>query len=234
MNYEDKTKKRGNFLFRQELKNLTIEQKPLYAFICNILTGLILIMITIPVARSTRDYKEYVSEYTNCAYITEEEAYNYKLENNLEKYYNCEVNLEVMEDMKGPVYLFYEIFGFYINHKEFVRSKIFSSLRNENDDDSEYLKCEGAQFMYQVKEDGIYKTVNDSPLKNNSLAIPCGLYAKYRFTDEFKIHNKSNENNLIEYSSKGISYKEHQESLFKNRINKNSTQYINVEDGKFD
>lgn len=219
-NYE----KRGNFLVRQEIKNLTIEQTPINSLICNLSSGIILILIAIPLITSSNNYKEYRSEYTNCSYYK-------NIGNNSN--YNCEVIFNVEEDIEGPLYLFYNIEEFYINHKEFVRSKIFSNLRNANDQDTEFLKCEGAQYMYQVKDNKLYETYAGYPLKENSIANPCGLFAKYRFSDKFKLINNTNDiNKEIEISYNNITYKEHRDTLFKNADNSKLIQYIDVEDGK--
>ena len=208
-------KKRGNFLFRQELKNLTLEPTPICSLICNLVVGILLIAVMIPLKNSSEDFKHYRVEYTDC---------------NLNPEKDCIKEIEVEEDLIGTVMVFYEIENFYINHKEFVRSKVFSQLRNQEASDKFYL-CEGAQYMHQIKDDGNYTTFTGQPLTNMSLAYPCGLFAKYRFNDSFTLYDPNNSEILI--NQKNISYFEHKEKLFKNNEEAGKKQWLDIEDEHF-
>lgn len=213
---EDKNelKKRGNFLFRQELKNLTLEPTPICAFSCNLIVAIIFLSVMNPLFKSANDFKNYRVEYTDC-------------NDDLTK--SCIKQLKVEEDIEGPILVFYEVEDFYINHKEFVRSKKYAQLRNDVTD-NQYFQCEGAQYMYQVKEDGNYTTYEGYPLQNTSLAYPCGLFAKYEFNDTFKLFDSKS--NLIEINEKNISYKEQRDNLFKNNEDAKHLQWKDIENGK--
>ena len=66
MEEKNKTVKRGNFLFRQELKNLTLEPTPLCSMICNLIVGIIFLAVMNPIFKSSNDYLSYRVEYTDC------------------------------------------------------------------------------------------------------------------------------------------------------------------------
>ena len=215
---DDRTqiKKRGNFLLRQELKNLTLEPTPLCSMLCNLIVGIIFLSVISPLLKSADDYISYKVEYTDC---------NMKLGE------KCIKTLEVNETLEGPILVYYEVQDFYINHKEFVRSKKFSQLQNSVKTDEKYFQCEGAQYMYQVKDDGVYESFTGFPLLNTSVAYPCGLFAKYMFNDTFVM--KNSEMKEVKINETGIAYEDHKRLLFKNNENANVTQYRDIEDGRF-
>merc|ERR1711916_286849 len=43
----------------------------------------------------------------------------------------CTVSLEVKEDMKAPVYVYYELTNYYQNHRRYVKSRNDAQLRGE-------------------------------------------------------------------------------------------------------
>lgn len=217
---EESKKKRGHYIFRQELKNLTIETTPLCSFLCNLTVAILLLGCAIPIKNSVQGFKSYRANYTHC-------EYNQKLVNRT-KDYNCKVNISIDEDLDGPVYVFYEIEDFYINHKEFIRSKQQQALRDNKTQGEEFTMCEGAQYMYQVKEDGNYTSIDGSLLQNTSIASPCGLIAKYHFNDRFMLYDQSQK--VVPINETGIAYKEHKDLLFKNT--NRSIQWLDLEDGK--
>ena len=85
----------------------------------------------------------------------------------------------------APIFIYYEIHNFYINHKEFVRSRSYPQLRGEehvnklNNSDI----CEGGQYIYQIfnNDTSKYKTFSNYPLNGKDFANPCGLIAKSFF-----------------------------------------------------
>lgn len=216
MEEKNKTVKRGNFLFRQELKNLTLEPTPLCSMICNLIVGIIFLAVMNPIFKSSNDYLSYRVEYTDCNI-------------NPGPGNKCIKTIEIKEKIEGKILVFYEIEDFYINHKEFVRSKKFSQLENNMNEDEKFFQCEGAQYMYQVKDDGIYETFTGEPLKNTSLAYPCGLFAKYMFNDTFMLMNDKEQ---LRINETNIAYYEHRDLLFVNNENAEKLQYRDIENGK--
>jgi hypothetical protein len=43
----------------------------------------------------------------------------------------CSKSFEVTETMKAPVFLYYELENFYMNHRKFVKSKVWKQLKGE-------------------------------------------------------------------------------------------------------
>lgn len=81
---------------------------------------------------------------------------------------NCTIELRVPEDMKSPIYFYYQLTNFYQNHRRYVNSRSFAQLRGEDSSSSNLEDCEP-----QKTRDG--KTIN-----------PCGLIASSYFTDTFE------------------------------------------------
>jgi len=88
--------------------------------------------------------------------------------------------------MPGPVYVYYEIHNFYMNHRDFVKSRDFGQMRGEyniNERDKSFSRCEGAQYMYEMFDNDTskYKSYTNKTLKGEDFANPCGLIAKSFF-----------------------------------------------------
>ena len=92
--------------------------------------------------------------------------------------------LDIDTEVVGPIFLYYEIQGFYINHKEFVKSRLYPQLRGEEHVDKfNNSICAGAQYIYQIfnNDTSKYFTKWGQPLQGNDYANPCGLIAKSMF-----------------------------------------------------
>jgi hypothetical protein len=59
-----KVKKRGNFLLRQEISNLTVECNFKIAITCNIVLFVIFLILGFPIYNSATDSVEYALDYT--------------------------------------------------------------------------------------------------------------------------------------------------------------------------
>lgn len=81
----------------------------------------------------------------------------------------CQVQFDIPQDIKGPLYLFYKLTNFYQNHREYVNSYDWSQLQG-----------------YAVKASDL--SSDCSPLKTNSegkIIYPCGLISNSMFNDTF-------------------------------------------------
>jgi hypothetical protein len=164
---------KGNIIFRQELRSLTPKCDPKCAMIFNAILILIFFIFGIPILISANNIIEYPKEYTNC-----------KLNE------DCNIEIKVDEVMKAPIYLYYELNNFYMNHRDFVKSRSYPQLRGEVHDDSKTAKrCQGASLVSEMfdKDVSKYKTWTGKPLKGDDFANPCGLIAKSYFTDTYKL-----------------------------------------------
>jgi hypothetical protein len=60
-----RVRKRGNFILRQELKNLTPEFSLKCSIICNVSMSIIFFIFAIPILTSAKNSIEYSVDYTN-------------------------------------------------------------------------------------------------------------------------------------------------------------------------
>lgn len=207
-------KKRGNFLLRQELKNLTLEITPLCSFIFNLSIAVLFIIITIPMNKSVSKFQEYSTEYTNCSL-------------GLNTSY-CNITLNIEQDINDTAYIYYEIWDFYINDKEFVGSRDFYEYNDYTKSNSTSSKCNGASIISEVIDDGNYTSIGGYKLSGSSLAYPCGFVAKYHFNDTFQLYDS--QKNEIEIDETNIAYPEYKGLIYRNLDNKLEVQWKDVED----
>jgi hypothetical protein len=113
---ENKPKKRGNFIFRQELTNLTPECNAKCAIICNSILMVLFFAFGGTIVASSNSIVEISQDYTNCT-----QDFNK----------TCNVSMYVQDTIKAPIFLYYELNNFYMNHRDFVKSRIYPQLRGD-------------------------------------------------------------------------------------------------------
>ena len=115
------------------------------------------------------------------------------------KYYPCEKNpcnyentiININEDMKKPVMVYYQVDGVIQNHRFYMDSKSDKQLKGEEallDDLKKDKICESALTVEQMEEDrwiGSWWGNDGGSLSGDTLANPCGLISKTYFNDEF-------------------------------------------------
>lgn len=134
--------------------------------------------------------------------------------------------------MKGPVYLYYEIHNFYMNHRDFVKSRNFAQLRGEvHVDSNNNSRCEGAKYVKEIfdYDESRYKTFTGKPLSGDEFANPCGLIAKSYFNDTYKMYDSNGKNLGIDET--GIANNYDKEYMFKRNPDADTLQWIDVENG---
>lgn len=126
--------------------------------------------------------------------------------------------------------------NFYANHRDYVKSKIWSQLRGETHIDSRNnSRCEGAKLMREMMDgdSSRYKTYSGLSLNGNDYANPCGLAAKAFFNDSYILTDKNEKNfDIIEIKSNRIANEYDKKYVFKKFNDSEKVQWINVEDGK--
>jgi hypothetical protein len=112
---QSKTKvTRGNYILRQELNSYTPECNPVCGIIFNSFIFIIFIAIGIVFTYFGELVQELKFDYTNCSKKI------------------CEINFNLNSTMlQAPIYIYYEIENFHLNHRDFVKSKVWSQLRGE-------------------------------------------------------------------------------------------------------
>lgn len=78
---------------------------------------------------------------------------------------------------------------------------------------------------------GVTKSYNGKPLQEDDFAVPCGLIAKYRFTDTFKIIDPDAK--AVDIDEEGIAYGVDKRMRFKNVPDSENVAWVDVEDEHF-
>ena len=114
-------------------------------------------------------------------------------------YDNIDININ--EDMKKPVMIYYQVDGIIQNHRFYMDSKSDKQLKGEEEDDLKKNKiCENAQ----TKEDIPWQ--NNGDYGNDDIANPCGLIAKTYVNDKFSGWNLNDVPLEEELEKEGIAY----------------------------
>jgi hypothetical protein len=213
-----KIKLRGNFLFRQEIKNIT----PICSIKCIMIYHLIFIIcymsISIPIlAKSKNNY--YEIDYTNC---------------NIEEDFNgnkiCNLTITIQKDLTPPIYVYYKLENFYINYRLYVKSKSFKQLRGEEINiDSECSDMSKYKDLFG-DDKSLYLSYTNEILNESMNMNPCGLQARVYFNDSFTLYK---ENKIVEIIETGIAYKSDKKYKFKNNKNSEKIQWLNKENEHF-
>ena len=110
--------KRGNFILRQDLKSYTPEFNAKCGIIFNSFLFIIFLSIGVLITLYANQIIEHKILYTNCSN---------DLDTNI-----CAINLEINTTITAPVFIYYELNNFHLNHRDIVKSKIWAQLRGEN------------------------------------------------------------------------------------------------------
>ena len=146
----------------------------------------------------------------------------------------CIVTLQVKNDMEKNIMVYYQLDGFYQNHRRYVKSKSDDQL---NGKDISYQAMKDSQDCDPVitnEEMGKTVSITGIPLVNDEVAIPCGLIAKSFFNDNFKewkLTDEFGDTQALNVNEKDIAWKADKELKYKN-IDK-SRQWIDMTDEHF-
>ena len=144
----------------------------------------------------------------------------------------CKGTIEIADDMKSPIMVYYKLNGFFQNHRRYVRSKSHKQLFGQNTTLAQMQDDGDCEPIYTNRDMGFEenrKAANNiSNLSLSDVAIPCGLLAKTYFNDTF--YNWTINNETLDINEKGIAWTKDKE-LFKN--SDLSKQWIDIEDEHF-
>ena len=145
---------------------------------------------------------------------------------------NCQIELDITEDMDSPIFIYYKLYGFYQNSRRYMKSRSQNQLIGEETSLSEIKSSEDCDPIYTNGDMGFDDSTKaadgKTSLIKDELAIPCGIMAKTFFNDSY-INWKINDEELI-INETNIAWEKDKE-LFKN-INL-SKQWIDVENEHF-
>lgn len=142
--------------------------------------------------------------------------------------------MEITDIIPNPSYVYYEIENFFMNHRDFVKSRLFPQLRGEvhvNSDNNS--KCDGAIYMKEIfnNDESKYFSVGKKRLKPDDFANPCGLIAKSFFNDTYSLFNNTTNSNVF-INESGIANSYDKDYMFKRHPNYQDIQWVDVENGK--
>lgn len=110
-----------------------------------------------------------------------------------EYFCNAQVEFQLTDEMKAPVYMYYRLDGFYQNHRRYSQSKSDAQLAGREvgivNDCSPFRFLGDSATEAEREQSGIV-----SPRSNSSLIYnPCGLIAYSMFNDTFVLQTSDND-----------------------------------------
>ena len=209
-------------LLRQELKSYT----PEWNFKCSIFTDLILMSCSLAIGVILIYYSkmniEIEIDYTNCIPNQENSHNNNK---------TCRIQFKIAKKLKHPIFVYYRLKNFYLNHRKIIESKNWKELRGEEVDTKD--SCKNAYLMGQMFPSNSPYFINEwgQNFSENDIASPCGLLARNYFNDTYNL--TFNNGTYIKINETGISNKYLKNKFFKRRKNYKQLQWIDVENEHF-
>ena len=146
----------------------------------------------------------------------------------------CTIKLKVEKNMEKNIMVYYQLDGFYQNHRRYVKSKSDDQL-NGKDISFEAMKdSQDCDPVITNKEMGKTQSITGAALAENDVAIPCGLIAKSFFDDKFKnwkVIDKLEDSTPLNVDETNIAWKADKELKYKN-VDK-ARQWIDMTDEHF-
>ena len=152
---------------------------------------------------------------------SQEVDYTDKCENN--EY--CIVNIIIEEKIPKPVFVYYQLDGFFQNARRYVKSKQVGQLTGDNFKTAE--NCEPFETNKKMGFNDEKLSINSNTLNSEEIAIPCGLMAKTFFNDTF---NFSINGKYFEVNETNIAFEKDKE-IYKDKSPEK--QWISLENEHF-
>ena len=151
--------------------------------------------------------------------------------------YDCETNIctieiKIEKEMKKNIMVYYQLDGFYQNHRRYVKSKSIKQLNGSFISKEEMSKSQDCDPVVTNEDMGQSNSIENTSLVKDEVAIPCGLMAKHYFNDNFTKWTITNSNPKREIivNTKNISRKSDRNKF----RNQNKTkQWLDIEDEHF-
>ncbi len=203
---------RGNVVFRQELRSLTPKCTLHCVMITYALLMTLFLIIGLPIVITENKIHKFSYDYTNCQ--SDSEGF-------------CTLKVNTNKTIPAPVYFYYEIDNFYMNHRDFVKSRSFPQLRGE--DIHDYSRCDGAKYNKEIFDSSsVFVNPWGVALEANAHANPCGLIAKSYFNDsDYSL--TTSQGKMIYINDSQIANYYDVKYMFKRNPEYNQTQWIDVE-----
>ena len=161
------------------------------------LFGIIFIILGIVLLVYSSKIKSVELDYTNCGNTS-----------------FCTQTINIDKRIEGPVFVYYQLNGFFQNSRRYVKSKNIKQLQGDEISDKE--DCSPA--IYNKDMDlGDKVSLNNTSLSPNDVAIPCGLMAKTFFNDTYSFSINGTQ---LPVNETGIAFGKDRD-LFKKNYNMN-------------
>lgn len=148
----------------------------------------------------------------------------------------CPVPLEeITSEVKGPVYVYYQLNNFYQNHRRYVKSRDSSQLNGNYLKPDKLGDCDPIVYVSDLW-DYQQKNIKNKTLKPDDPAIPCGLVAKSVFNDTYVL--KDQDGKVVNIVETGIAWSSDIQYKFKNIENApdgqtwEDVQWLDMTNGK--
>ena len=144
----------------------------------------------------------------------------------------CTIEIKIENKMKKNIMVYYQLDGFYQNHRRYVKSKSNKQLNGTSISKDEMIESHDCDPVVTNEEIGKSYSIDNNTLVNNEVAIPCGLMAKHYFNDNFKKWTITNSNpkREIKVNTKNISRKSDRNKFRNQNISK---QWLDIENEHF-
>ena len=145
----------------------------------------------------------------------------------------CNISIEIEKDMDKTIMIYYQLKGFYQNHRRYIKSKSDVQLNGKTMTLEEMKKSQDCDPVITNEDMGFIKgakSITGTELDMKELAVPCGLIAKSFFNDVFKDWKVNGEN--ITVNEKDIAWSADKELKYKNTDDL-SKQWIDITDEHF-
>ena len=146
----------------------------------------------------------------------------------------CIVTLNIKKKMEKKIMIYYQLNGFYQNHRRYVKSKSDDQLNGKDINLAQMKDSQDCDPAVTNRDMNKSKSVLNTDLNLDDVAIPCGLIAKSYFNDNFTnwiYIDRFEKDNAFIPNCKDIAWKADKELKYKN-VNL-SKQWINMEDEHF-
>lgn len=146
----------------------------------------------------------------------------------------CNITFDITDKMEKRIMIYYQLTGFYQNHRRYVKSKNDDQLYGKFKTKAELIDNEDCDPVITNADMNKTRNYNNTlNLDQNDLAIPCGLIAKSFFNDRFYDWTiiKNGEEKPFSPNERNIASKADKEIKFNNYDL--SKQWINMTDEHF-
>lgn len=149
----------------------------IYSIIVYLVFSIVMIPLGIVILQKSNEIWEFKQRYDNI-----EECENTK---------KCTLSFEISKKVKSPIYIYYNIKGFYQNHRRFGISIISDQIEGKKNADTE--NCDNLTTNKEMEKKISF---TGKKLAEEETAIPCGIAAKLFFNDNFVLQKKNENGNL--------------------------------------